>query len=136
MTDSIEDLLAQTKAKYGNHSPPAPLPGKETDDRAIANLLAKLQASPETPAQPEPESTLQQELQAIRAEAAPPSAPNPWEQQRQAILARQRRAEIVRRAEAWLRTLNPQDGESAWFEEFATKYESRVEAAIDYLGLS
>lgn len=61
------------------------------------------------------------------------------EQERQEILKRQRQAAIVRQAQAWLKSLdapkNAQSGELAWFEEFAAKYSSRVEAAIDYLGL-
>jgi hypothetical protein len=57
------------------------------------------------------------------------------EQQRQANLKRQKQAAIVRQAEAWLKQLNHQSSEAAWFEEFAAKYTSRVEAAIDYLGL-
>lgn len=57
------------------------------------------------------------------------------EQNRQAHLNRQKQAAIVRQAEAWLKDLNHQSSEAAWFEEFAAKYASRVEAAIDYLGL-
>lgn len=58
------------------------------------------------------------------------------EQRRQAMLERQRQAVIVKKAEAWLKTLDAKSSEAAWFEEFASKYASRVEAAIDYLGLN
>jgi hypothetical protein len=57
------------------------------------------------------------------------------EQERQATLKRQRQGAIKQRAQAWLEKLDPASGEAAWFEEFAAKYDSRVAAAIDYLGL-
>lgn len=57
------------------------------------------------------------------------------EQQRQATLKRRKQAAMARQAEEWLNKLNHQSSEAAWFEEFAAKYSSRVEAAIDYLGL-
>jgi hypothetical protein len=43
---------------------------------------------------------------------------------------------VMQQAQTWLRTLDANTSEAAWFEEFATKYDSRVEAAIDFLGLS
>lgn len=57
------------------------------------------------------------------------------EQLRQAELKRQKQIAAAKQAEEWLKRLNPRSGEAAWFEEFATKYESKLEAAIDYLGL-
>lgn len=56
--------------------------------------------------------------------------------ERQASQQRQRRAKVVRQAQAWLDSLDHNTSEAAWFEEFATKYSSRVEAAVDFLGLS
>ena len=57
------------------------------------------------------------------------------ERRRQETLKLQRRGQVVKQAETWLKDLNAQSGEAAWFEEFAAKYSSRVEAAIDYLNL-
>ncbi len=58
------------------------------------------------------------------------------EQQKQKRLDQlkaQRRVELTEQAAQWLKALNPQSNEGKWFEEFACNYESRLEAAIDYL---
>ncbi|HEY9658279.1 MAG TPA: hypothetical protein V6C65_07495, partial [Allocoleopsis sp.] len=57
------------------------------------------------------------------------------EQQRREKRKRQQRIAAIKPAEDWLKKLDPRSGEAVWFEEFAAKYQSRVEAAIDYLGL-
>lgn len=57
------------------------------------------------------------------------------EQRRQAEQKRQKQRAVMQQAEEWLKRLDPRSGEAAWFEEFAAKYESKLEAAIDYLGL-
>lgn len=54
-------------------------------------------------------------------------------QRRQQQLREQRRAELAKGAQQWLKTLKPNSEEGRWFDEFACNYESRVEAAIDYL---
>ncbi|MEB3294856.1 MAG: hypothetical protein VKJ24_17000 [Synechococcales bacterium] len=54
-------------------------------------------------------------------------------QQRIEALRQQRRAEITQTAEAWLRQLKPKSKEGQWFAEFACRYDSPLEAAIDYL---
>ena len=46
--------------------------------------------------------------------------------------AEQQRA-IARQAEAWLKQISVDSEEGLWFEEFAYHYDSRLEAAIDYL---
>lgn len=56
--------------------------------------------------------------------------------QQQAIRQQQHRMKVMQQAQTWLRALDANTSEAAWFEEFATKYNSRVEAAIDFLGLS
>ena len=40
---------------------------------------------------------------------------------------------IAKTATAWLKKLDPLDGEGLWFEEFAKNYPSRLEAAIALL---
>lgn len=58
------------------------------------------------------------------------------EAERQAVQERQRQATRIRQAERWLEQLDQNTDEAAWFEAFAANYSSRVEAAIDYLGLA
>jgi len=55
------------------------------------------------------------------------------EQQRQAQLQQARRAAVSRTAETWLKNLDPLSTEGLWFNQFAEKYTSKLEAAIDYL---
>lgn len=96
---------------------PSPEPFKaESADRMLADLKALYQE------QDQAEAARQQEM--IRAE-----------QERQATVQRQRQGTINRQAQDWLKNLDRASGEAAWFEEFAAKYTSRLEAAIDYLGL-
>jgi hypothetical protein len=118
MADSFEDLIAQAKAKYLNNpqlsSPPSP-PIKADEEGAVDSLLA--------------------ELQEIRQEMIAESSTGLSMQERQQTPEQQRQIERIKEAEKWLRSIDSHTGESAWFEEFATKYESRIEAAIDYLGL-
>jgi hypothetical protein len=54
-------------------------------------------------------------------------------QHRLEVLRKQRRAELAEKAKNWLKHLNPRSEEGRWFYEFACGYESRLEAAIDYL---
>ncbi|MES1023659.1 hypothetical protein ABN584_12260 [Gloeocapsa sp. BRSZ] len=53
--------------------------------------------------------------------------------QKERELEQQKAKERYRRAIAWLKTLDPLSSEGLWFEQFATKYPSKVAAAVDYL---
>lgn len=82
------------------------------------NLLAELKGEYEEEAKAE-EQKRQQQLKE--------------EQIRQEKLKQQQREAISKQAQAWLKTLDPLSDEGLWFEEFAYKYPSKQEAAIDYL---
>jgi NAD-dependent DNA ligase len=120
MTDSFEELIAEARAKYLNNphllqtGSPSPS-AKDGEDGAIDSLWA--------------------ELQEIRQEMIEENTTGLPTQERQQTPEQQRQIERVEQAQKWLRSLDSQTDESAWLEEFATKYESRIEAAIDYLGL-
>jgi hypothetical protein len=166
MPDSIDDLLAQIKAansRAASHSPmpTPPDPPENSLDALLAELngdtVAKANAKPAS-AQPSSSNNptsanranplnsckpvsqaasanaetenLLADLKAIYAEQ------DRAEQQRRATFKRQKQAANIRQAEAWLKTLDTQSTEAAWFEEFAAKYTSKVEAAMDYLGLT
>ncbi len=53
-------------------------------------------------------------------------------QQQELNIQKQKRLNL-QRAEAWLKSLDSNSEEWLWFEQFAYSYESKVEAAIDYL---
>jgi hypothetical protein len=54
-------------------------------------------------------------------------------QQQRAALEQQRRQDLQIQAETWLQKLDRQSVEGRWFDDFACHYESRLEAAIEYL---
>ncbi|MBD1848673.1 hypothetical protein H6F87_01385 [Cyanobacteria bacterium FACHB-502] len=49
---------------------------------------------------------------------------------------KQRQEAIAQQAQAWLNCLHPHNGNALFFEKLAEKYSSRLEAAIDFLGLN
>ncbi|MEY2979153.1 MAG: hypothetical protein RLZZ435_3292 [Cyanobacteriota bacterium] len=57
------------------------------------------------------------------------------ERQRQEQEAKEKQARLTKAAEQWLNQLEPLSGEAIWFDEFATHYNSRLEAAIAYLNV-
>jgi hypothetical protein len=163
MPDPVDDLLAQIKAD--NHSraaSPSPMPIPPEPEDSIDALLAELDgctpAKPPTsqPAIQNNQSSVNQTKQLNPLNSQPAqSAPvdvatdnlladlktlyaeqDRAKQEQEATFKRQQRAANMRQAEAWLKALHSQSSEAAWFEEFAAKYASRIEAAMDYLGLS
>lgn len=44
-----------------------------------------------------------------------------------------RKAALKEKAQEWLKNLNPRSEEARWFEEFSYSYDSKLQAAIDYL---
>lgn len=47
--------------------------------------------------------------------------------------AKAKRAQEIARAQAWLDQLDPLSDDGFWFEQFAESYESRIQAALDFL---
>ena len=133
--DPIDQLLAQMQAQYGDAAtsaapPPASViphatakaaTAKIGADDPIDSLLSEVKAGYE--AQDAAEQLARQEQLEI-------------EQRRQAQLQQQRRAAIAQQAQTWLAALDPLSTEGLWFEQFAHKYPSKLEAAIEYLLVS
>lgn len=46
-----------------------------------------------------------------------------------------KRKYLTRKAQTWLENLDPYSDEGFWFEEFAESYESRLDAAVEYLAV-
>lgn len=156
--DSIDNLLSQIEGKstpQGANVSPPPLSGSskafpasssapQTDWQQLKALAdqKREQDSSTFPSQAQPSSSdallndLKRQYQAQdQAEALKQQEQQRAEQLRQEQLKQKKRTQAIKQAEAWLKTLDPRSGEAVWFEEFASKYESRVDAAIDYLGL-
>jgi len=73
------------------------------------------------------EERRQQELEAQRQRE--------WEaeQRRLQQLEEQRKADRLKKAETWLKELDPNSDEGFWFESFAVNYPSKLDAALEYL---
>jgi hypothetical protein len=144
--DPIDKLLSS----LGDRPAPAPRPSADTpSQRSIDDLLSNLDDSPAPVSVPAPvpapapisAPAPMRLLETMQSEYAQQQAEAELERQRQAQqkarrleqLQQQRRAELAETAAQWLRSLNPKSSEGQWFEEFACNYESRLEAAIDYL---
>ena len=53
--------------------------------------------------------------------------------QQEELTRQRKRKALTLQAQQWLKNLDSQSDEGLWFEEFAYSYESKLEAAIDYL---
>ena len=128
--DSIDKLLAELKAEYEqpaskqvqppdtkpfNQTSPSPgFQGDEAMDRLLMDVKADFQQK-DLAAELQKEQYLEvQRLQQKQLQA----------QQLQAL---------KKEAEDWLGKLDPFSPEGLWFERFAEKYPSKIEAAMEYL---
>lgn len=127
--DSLDKLLAQLKAENEESAKPEQtkphipvaepliqLPPKSAS--LIDNLLVEVKTQYEEQDRLE-ELRKQQELQ--------------QEQIRQQQLKAQQSEALKSRVKDWLEKLEPLSTEGLWFEKFAEKYPSKLEAALDYL---
>lgn len=126
---SVADLLAQLDGKPGGSPVQGFAAGRaEGGDRLDVH---RLESHRPAPGLLNDLKAHYQALDAAEAEARQASL----ERERQAALGRQalERQVLEHQAQTWLAQLDPLDGETLWFEQFAECYESRLEAAIAYL---
>lgn len=103
--------------------------GKNLDGDNLDSDLAQIKA--EYQAQEQAEEVAKQE--GLLAEnGAQNKAQKIIKQQQQEVEVKTRR-EKVRQAQVWLKNLSKDSDERFWFDQFAFKYSSRIDAAIDYL---
>ena len=142
--ESIDRLLAELKAEYQASQknaelksqpavqeaqaplPPAVLRSNEAFKRADLNLYAGAmdkdlaQIKAEYEAQNKAQEVVSLEHQPADKVAVPQ-------------LDVQTHRQKVRQAQVWLKKLDKDSDERYWFDQFAFKYSSRIDAAIDYL---
>lgn len=125
--DSIDKLLAELKAEYQegkSKQQPKPrivkssIPPSRKPASLIDSLLAEVKADFQKRDQAE-ELQRQQELEQERI--------------KQEQLKAQQMQALRKHAEEWLAKLEPLSPEGLWFERFAERYSSKLEAAVDYL---
>ena len=160
--ESIDRLLAELKAEYQASqkvrevqsqpsveaqplSQPAAVPSnqtlKTTDinlyagalDKDLAEIKAECEAQnkhQEVAAQEPLKAEHEAENKAQEVTALAPQTP---EKIVQSELDVQTRRQKVRQAQVWLKNLDKNSDERDWFDQFAFRYSSRIDAAIDYL---
>ncbi len=132
--ESIDDLLAELKAEYQPEKPPA-LP-KQPQKPVIPPIpTVPVKTSADKPSQTDfllqqikAEYEQQEKLEKLKKQEEVKQE----QIKQQQILAQQKEA-FTKQAEEWLKKLDTLSEEGLWFEEFAYKYPSKLEAAIDYL---
>ncbi|MGK7877767.1 MAG: hypothetical protein AB4426_32020 [Xenococcaceae cyanobacterium] len=124
-----DDLLGEVKAEFEEKktqhrqqpqkSSSARRPsGSQPTQKLENNLLQELQAEYQEKERAEEERRQQQLVK---------------ETQRQEQRQQRQRQALVRKAQEWLKNLDPNSDEGLWFEEFSYSYDSKLEAAIDYM---
>ncbi|MEG4028449.1 MULTISPECIES: salt stress protein, Slr1339 family [unclassified Microcoleus] len=160
--ESIERLLGELKAEYQASQKNAELksqtpvqaqapvaqaavPSNQTFKTSDINLyaspldkdLAQIKAEYEAQNKAQ-EAALQQPLKAEheaqnQAQEVASLEPQPAEKVAGPQWDVQTHRQKVRQAQVWLKKLDKNSDEGYWFDQFAFKYSSRIDAAIDYL---
>ncbi|WP_293351232.1 MULTISPECIES: hypothetical protein [unclassified Microcoleus] len=125
--------LAEIKAEYAAQNKAGEVAAQE----ALQPLHESENKSQEVTALA-PKVTAQEPLQPLHeAENKPQEVtaltPKPPEKIVQSELDVQTHRQKVRQAQVWLKNLDKNSDERYWFDQFAFKYSSRIDAAIDYL---
>lgn len=136
--DSLDKLLAQLKAENREAA------SNPKQEFSLDSLLGDIQAESE-PIKQEPGSKSVSSLDRLLAEVKEQYQKQDrvedlkkqqelqQEQIRQQKLKAQQLEVLKTQAKAWLEKLEPLSSEGLWFEKFAEKYSSQLDAAIDYL---
>ncbi|UNU27162.1 salt stress protein, Slr1339 family [Microcoleus vaginatus] len=153
--ESIERLLGELKAEYqasqkiAELKSQAPAPAQAPSTATLKTSDINLYASPldkdlaQIKAEYEAQNKAQEvaSLQPLKAEHEAQNKaqevaslqPQPAEKVAEPQLDVQTRRQKVRQAQVWLKKLDKNSDEGYWFDQFAFRYSSRIDAAIDYL---
>ncbi|MEG4054763.1 MULTISPECIES: salt stress protein, Slr1339 family [unclassified Microcoleus] len=144
-SQKIAELKSQTSVQAQAPMPQAAVPSNQTFKTSDINLyatplekdLAQIKAEYESQNKAQ-EVASQQPLKAEheaqnQAQELASQQPQPAEKVAGAQLEVQTHRQKVRQAQVWLKKLDKNSDEGYWFDQFAFKYSSRIDAAIDYL---
>lgn len=139
------DLKSQTPVQAQAPVPQAAVPSNQTFKTSDINLyagsldkdLAQIKAEYEAQNKAQ-EAVSQQPLKAEdeaqdKAQEVAALEPLPAEKVAGPQLEVQTHRQKVRQAQVWLKKLDKNSDEGYWFDQFAFKYSSRIDAAIEYL---
>ena len=144
-SQKIAELKSQASVQAQAPLPQAAVPSNQTFKTSDINLyaspldrdLAQIKAEYEAQNKAQ-EAALQEPLKADheaqnKAEEVASLEPQPAEKVAGPQLDVQTHRQKVRQAQVWLKKLDKNSDEGYWFDQFAFKYSSRIDAAIDYL---
>lgn len=131
----IDNFLAEVESAQGQ---------KSSADSGLDHVLTDITANLVTrsfPLSPSQQSQTTQNLKQIASQYRPQDVAQALqnleqrqEEQRLDAKRQQRKREALRqKAREWLKNLDPHSEEGLWFEEFAYAYDSKLDAAMDYL---
>lgn len=129
ITEPIDNLLAEVKAEFERE------PTKLKQGRSHYTLNPKNSSSSKNTSNSDNmiEDLQQQDQAEDRAEQERKHQEIIAQKQKQQEKERRRTEALKQKAQEWFNNLDPKSDEGLWFEEFAYSYESKLEAAIDYL---
>jgi hypothetical protein len=150
--DPIDQLLAKLTPNSAGQpalqKTPEPTSQSLPSNRSIDDLLQslgesakqsvreRLQSTPPAPKSlsvPEIQDYLQEPVALELAAQEKQQQQDLLYQQQRVVLEQQRRQNLQSQAQTWLQKLDRQSVEGRWFDDFACHYESRLEAAVEYL---
>jgi hypothetical protein len=140
--DSTDDLLASLERELQSKREKKSPAGDTSTDEFLSSLQAEFQSqqtakrlSPEhqPPVNRELEELERQLQRKQQGQSTSLPSQNIEVIQNQELEKQRRQNLLTRKAEQWLRNLDPHSDEGLWFEQFSGGYESRLAAAIDYL---
>src|SRR6476469_3208075 len=125
-SQKIAELKSQASVQAQAPLPQAAVPSNQTFKTSDINLYA----SPldKDLAQIKAEYEGQNQTREVASQQQPPAEKVAGPQ-----LDVQTHRQKVRQAQVWLKKLDKNSDEGYWFDQFAFKYSSRIDAAIDYL---
>lgn len=160
--ESIDRLLGELKAEYQASQknaelksqppvlaqvplPPAAVPSNQTFkisdinlyagtlDKDLAQIKAEYEAQNKSQELASPKPLKAEHEAQNKAQEVASLEQRPAEKVAGPQLDVQTHRQKVRQAQVWLKKLDKNSDEGYWFDQFAFKYSSRIDAAIDYL---
>ncbi|HIK37066.1 MAG: hypothetical protein NZ901_12365 [Geminocystis sp.] len=114
-TQKDDDLFSDIEKQFKDKNKPKPQPSSQIDTQS---LFADITRQFEQKRRTESNKNTLQDVEEIR---------------RQEAEKRRKEKQLIQKAEEFLKNLDPYSDEGFWFEQFAQSYESRLQAAMEYL---
>ena len=151
--DVVADLKSQFKQKSQNNTAEDSslkelksqfqTSSQESNEDVFADLKSRYQHQQKTPSVPKSDPKTDQLLGSLKAQHQTQKTrqnEDNYQRNREEILKaeqhkQKKRKYLTQKAQTWLENLDPYSEEGFWFEEFAESYESRLDAAVDYLAV-